>query len=183
MDTHTALSAIRALDALPEGRRRYLCTAAATARTDADSARIVLEARHEERSVRTNFERDLRAEYDSRRAWASRNPEKPVETPQKPSQRMVRTDDTTPEHRPVTVRFVEPTKTDKAPRTRPEGIGKNHVYDGPVPAQAEKYSARTHGIVSTYNAGCRCDACSEASKRHGREYRARKKQAVSGKSD
>lgn len=180
MDTHTAVTALRALDSLPEARRRYLSAIAATAPTDADRARIVVLAKRENIDQRWATEQALKAELDNRREWASRNEMKPVEVSQEASQRIVRTDDTTPEPRPVSVRFVAPTKTAKAKPVRPESIGVNRVYnDAPKPLDP----ARTHGIVSTYNWGCRCNSCSEASARYGRDYRARKRtEKRSGKS-
>ena len=75
VNTTDALAAIRHLDALPEPRRRYLTMLAADARTDADRALIVLEARCENRRTRQQAEADLKAEFQARARWAADNPQ------------------------------------------------------------------------------------------------------------
>lgn len=182
MNIPDALAALRTLDGLPEPRRKRLCALAATAPTDADRARIVIMGKRENIDQRWATEQALKAELDDRRAWATRNPEKPVEAPQKASKRMERTDETTPVHRPVIVTWGPVTKTAKVRTTRPEGIGTNRVYDDDLKPEPTRFATRTHGIVATYNSGCRCGDCSEASARRGREYRARRKQANSAQS-
>lgn len=167
MDVLTAVATLRELDSLSEARRHYLSKLAATAPTDADRARIVTMAKRENVNQRWATEQALKAELDDRRAWATKNPENPVEVPQAASQRIVRTDDTTPEHRPVTVRFVAPTKTAKAKPVRAEGMGTNRVYDKtPEPEQPMK-----HGITGYNQHGCRCELCraakAESRKRRG----------------
>lgn len=171
MNTPDALAALSELAALSQGRRHYLATVVATAPTDQDRARIVMMARRENIDRRWATEHALKAELDDRREWAARNPLRPAEGPQRPSQRLVRTDDTTPKHRPVVVTWGLVTKTAKVEPVRPEGIGTNRVYND---APKTPDPTRTHGIVSTYNWGCRCTPCSEASASYGREYRARK---------
>lgn len=169
MDTHAAVTALRTLDALPEARRRYLAALAASAPTDQDRARIVVMARRENIDQQWATEQALKAEFDARRSWMPRSPERPAEAPRKPSRRIVRTDDTTPEHRPVTVRFVVPRQVATVERARPEGIGGNHVYDRPVPAPEAK--PMKHGITGYNQHGCRCELCraakAESRKRRG----------------
>lgn len=186
MDTPEALAALRTLAALPLLRRQYLASLVATAPTNQDRNRIVVMAKRENTDQRWATEQALKAEFSARREWASRNRERPAEGPQKPSQRgerVERGDSATPTHRPVSVRYVEPTKTatpEQARERRPL-MAPNRRYEPEQVPSKTPHTGRTHGIVSTYNHGCRCDACSEASKRHGRAYRARKK-ANSGKS-
>ena len=164
MDTPEALAALRSLDALTLPRRQYLASLVATALTNQDRARIVVMAKRENTDQRFATKQALNAELAERARWASRERGRTAEGPQKPSQRTVRTDDTTPEHRPVTVRFVEPTQTAKGPRARPEGIGTDRRYDKPEHVPTERPSGRTHGIVSTYNFGCRCGTCITAAR-------------------
>ncbi len=169
MQTTEALDALRSLTDLPAGRRGYLCALAANARTDADRAQIVLEARAEERRVRQNLEADLMAELQARARWAQDQPAKPSEAPQKPSrrgERIERDDSATPAHRPVTVRYVEPTKTATKAQAR-----ERRPMNGPVrhhgsekvekTPPAPKADPITHATSSAYRSGCRCDDCRE----------------------
>lgn len=157
-----ALRVLRALDALPEPRRRYLCALAADAPTDAQRARIVLEARHECRTVRENLSAALSADLDARRDWAMRNPRGPSEPPQGPSKRGMRSaaeeGTTHPGPRPISVRYVTPTKamTERHKQARRK-LNEPVRHHGSLPAE----KPITHGTSSGYRSGCRCDSCRE----------------------
>lgn len=177
MDVLTALAAIRQLDALPEARRRYLAVLAADARTDADRARIVFEARHEDRRVREKADADFSAELQTRARWADRNPQRLPESHTEPSKRRYGLAEGVrfPAHRPVIVSWTPSAKTGtQQPERRPmNGPVRHH---GSEPGTKDlQFPTRKHGTAGTYNLGCRCDPCCTASAEYGRAYRARKK--------
>lgn len=174
MEISEALTAIRELEAIPEARRRYLATLVGTASTDADRALIVLNARHECRTVRENTEADLKAELASRRDWAARNPQRPPEERTQPSRRRYTMAEGVrfPEHRPVSVRYVAPTKSaPEKPEHRPLNAPVRHHGSEAPQAEVKKSRKRSpaHGITA-YNKGCRCEIC-RASKVESRRAR------------
>lgn len=170
MDTLEAVDALRTLDALSIPRRQYLCTVVATAPTNGDRARIVMVAKRENTERRRATEQGLRAELDARRTAESHTPQGASQVPSRSSQRVVRTDETAPAHRPVTIRFVKPTKVGKEASRRPEAIGKNHSYAEPAEPTTPAASSGTakpikHGVSTGYQRGCRCDDCRAAKAR------------------
>lgn len=172
MNTLDALAAIRRLDAVPEARRRYLAILIADAPSDADRARIVTMAKRDNIEVRYAIEAALKAEFSERARWAERNPERPAELPQRPSRRgqLVGAEEGTTHSgpRPVTVRYVQPTKTANETQTRERRplMGQNKQYaDKRVPVRKEpkpRKQAPEHGLSAYSNRGCRCDVCKAA---------------------
>jgi hypothetical protein len=187
MEISEALTAIRELEAIPEARRRYLAALVGTAPTDAERALIVLNARHECRTVREKTEADLRAELAARRDWAARNPQRPAEGLPGPSKRRYTMAEGVrfPEHRPVSVRYAAPTKTapekpERKPMNTPvrhHGSEKKRPAVVPPPVIQEEKSTKKparrrqpeakHGTVHRYNGTknrppCRCDSCKAA---------------------
>lgn len=189
MQTLDALAALRSLDALPAPRRRHLAAVVVDARTDPDRRRIVRQAQEEDRRVRENLEADLKAELASRRAQAQAIAERPSAAAQRAYRRVDRTEGTTPAHRPVTVRFVEPTKVTTAEQMRERRplMSVNRKYDDqkttapatPKPEPKPRPEAQ-HGSLTLYQKGCRCEMCraaKSAANRRERERRAKQRAA------
>lgn len=187
MNTLDALAALRRLDALPEARRRYLCVLATDARTDAERARIVLEARHEQRPVRADLEASLKAQYAERAALADYSVEHPENEPQRPAgvRRWHEDDVTYPEPRPVTIRYVEPTKTAPAnvpPKRRPLNGPVRHHGSSPgrnvKPAEpvARQKVEPAHGTLTRYQRPwqCRCPLCREVKRQSNARHNAKR---------
>lgn len=68
--------------------------------------------------------------------------------------------------------------TDAEPCSFCAGTGQRPVPPPPrPPGRPPGGVGRTHGYLSTYNVGCRCDLCRAANREYARRRRERKKQA------
>jgi hypothetical protein len=152
MNLQESLAALRALD-LPPSRLAFLAAQLLDA-TEDDRRRLVYGARAEEAAAQDEAQDALREEYQWRDAYQRRAAtQAPVAPQADPGRRRYVTDASTPEERPVTIRFVVPTKADVVrPVRRAEEISTK-------PKTPDRFARRTHGLPSTYNAGCRCDPC------------------------
>lgn len=185
MDTRTAITALRALDALAPARRQHLATLVATAHRDAERARIVLQAKHENRHTREALEASLKAELAARHERALSNPERLSEAVQTFPARVDRLDGIrVPAPRPVTTTWTTPTKTATTSTKRPEGIGANRAQRVAERPEPKPRVLPEHGTVTRYQVPhlCRCEECraaKSAANRRERERRAAKRSAQS----
>lgn len=169
MEISDALVALRALN-LPPSRLAFLAAQLIDARHD-DRPRIVYAARAEEMRNSARGKRASAEEYSWRAVTDARRVAQAAVTPQAdPGRRRYITDATTPEHRPVRVTWTEPTKPDAVrPERRAEEISTRPAENW----TPDRFARRTHGLPSTYNAGCRCFSCRDGYA----EYRKKRQQA------
>lgn len=170
MNAVEALEALSLID-LPAPRRAYIARLAVSA-TPAERRRIVYRARAEadaaQEAARAAWKREMaeRATYRAGSAKAAQNGSQGRTEANRPMGRKW------PEPRPVTVKFVEPTKPDATIPRRREGIGMNRSVR-PI----ELPSGMMHGSHSAYTRGCRCVECRAAKARYQREWRERQQRS------
>lgn len=183
MTPNDALAALRSLDLQP-GRRAELARVILATTDPAEVRRIVYRARAEGDAAREA----VSAEYSARLAAMRERStsEDAPERPQTPISRPLRIEEGTylPPARPVTVRFVEPRKPDaEIPERRANVVGPNRaqrvVQENTSRGQKSRRpnSGRTHGILGTYNWGCRCEPCTVAMRERWQTRKARMKRA------
>lgn len=158
------LKAIGNMENLPQPRKGELRRRLIFARSSADRQKIIGDAAIESNRNAYRTRAELERLYGQGRDYAALMEQKRIEASQKPSASPTgsrRYTERHPEPKPVTTRYVTPTK----PAPIQEDAPKVEKVPEVVPV-GEKKNLR-HGTTTGYKDGCRCDPCREA-KRNSR---------------